>query len=382
MIGIHFTESSRLSDSSALISEAISHDLPACIMLFTAHGNDYAPRDLTTTLKTCPVTVFGASYPGLINKGKMHLTGAIVVTFDCPAYTRVFDLGNLEDSDLTDKHFGNELNQSKSSLATIIIADTFCVALDSLLECFFENWGGRSACLGAAAGTSQTAQQNAVYSSDGAQSNAAIMVMMPTALKTGSSHGFRSRSRTVRVTAARGDVIKSLDTRPAAEVYAELVSEFAGITVTEHTLHHIAPAFPLGVTVLGRKPLLRDVVAVTEDGGLRVLSRVEVGIFLRVFSFEPRDLIEASRMNIANLGSVRNSTKDVGIVFECISRREVLGDDFEGELQVIAEGQRLVGGITGGELEFSGAGYPEFLNKTLTIGYLSACSPTEEGLGG
>lgn len=74
MISIHFAAFSGSEATEAVIYEGISIDMPLSIMLFTGQWSTHLAADLDRALKTCPVTIFGASYPALIHDGEMHQT--------------------------------------------------------------------------------------------------------------------------------------------------------------------------------------------------------------------------------------------------------------------------------------------------------------------
>jgi len=368
MIKVHFTSSAKKEDTEAVLNAAAGQDdPPGCLMLFTAHENNYAPQELERALRTCTIPVFGASFRALIHEGTLHASGALVIAFDCPIYTHLFDISDPQGPAGVLTRYGPQLPTGAMELGAVLLADKYSLGLDAVLEWFFEHFGGTSTCLGAAAGTENSKQLNAVYSSKGVHVDTAIVAVMPVSIKTASAHGYSAKSRVVRVTSAADGLIRSLDTRAAADIYADLVSELVDIQVTVTALPSIASAFPLGIPVLGGKPVLRDVTNITSERALRVMSRIEVGAYLQVHSSEPEDLIGATR---ETLSAVRQPEDMAGVrvVFDCISRQEVLGEKFAEELDIIGSTPASVGALTGGELDFSGSGFPEFLNKTVTVG--------------
>jgi len=189
----------------------------------------------------------------------------------------------------------------------------------------------------------------------------------------GVSHGWTTISGPYKVTEAERNVIKSLDWKPAFEVYREVVEAHSNTPFMSLPFFDIAKSYPFGIAKLGTERVVRDPHTLDGDRNLICVGEVSEGSYVDILHAEPHDLIRAAGMALdkAKKDYSAETAPGLGFVIDCVSRVLFLEDEFVSELEaVVVPEVEFVGVCSMGEIANSGQDYLEFFNKTAVVAFL------------
>ncbi len=194
-----------------------------------------------------------------------------------------------------------------------------------------------------------------------------ILLLLPHRASVGISHGFKPVRGPFLAICARNRVV-SLDLRPAAEVYAQALRELTGRALGEEELKELLPLYPLGFTTEGRRTVIRDPFQVTPEGHLLCVGDLPSRGLVRIMSAERESLLQAVKALPAPEGD-----EVISLAFDCVSRKLLLGEGFEVELEAlrVALGPRGAGVLSLGEIG-PGDELATFHNKSAVLCRLKA----------
>ncbi len=205
-----------------------------------------------------------------------------------------------------------------------------------------------------------------------------VAIDAPLAFGVGIQHGWRPYGPPAMITRAHDDVAVELEDEPAFEVYRKTAA-IRGDEVDEELFREFATTHPLGIPQASGEHVIRDPLALSPDGGLRCVGEVPDRAIVRVMQGERLDLVRAAHTAATAARAGVEGSPGGGIVFDCVSRRRVLGDAVSDELRAIqvglGSGVPLMGCLTFGEIGGSGRTPPQFHNKTAVVLAL----PPDEG---
>jgi hypothetical protein len=190
------------------------------------------------------------------------------------------------------------------------------------------------------------------------------------AFGVGLRHGWHPYGPTSEVTRSDGPVALELDYEPAFDVYRRTAAS-RGDLVSRDRFAEFAMTHPLGVPQANGEYVIRDPLAVEPTGGLRCVAEVPDGCLVRVMQGDRDDLLGAA--HTAAVAARRGVAGSPGgtLVFDCVSRYLILGDDMSQELSAIragiGDGTPLMGCLTFGEVGSIGSAAPQFHNKTAVV---------------
>ncbi|MFH0877135.1 MAG: FIST N-terminal domain-containing protein [Candidatus Omnitrophota bacterium] len=190
----------------------------------------------------------------------------------------------------------------------------------------------------------------------------------------GLRHGWKPLGRPHVITKVKGNVIKSIENRPAVSIYEEYFGKSRG--EIKHDLLRISIYYPLGLYVPGETEyLLRNALRVDEDGGLVCQGDAFEGSDVRLMMGTKEWALEAATQAAKEAKeSLTDKTPKGALIFESVSRHKLLGRLTEKELSRIKEvlgDIPLLGIVTYGEqaplksVEHSGETY--FHNETVAL---------------
>lgn len=190
----------------------------------------------------------------------------------------------------------------------------------------------------------------------------------------GLRHGWKPLGKPHIITEVKGNVIKKIEGKPAVAIYEEYFSKSR--EEIERTLIRMSTYYPLGLYVPGETEyLLRNALRIDEDGGLVCQGDATAGNEVRLMMGTKDWALEAATQAAEEAKStLKDKTVKAALIFESVSRNNLLGRLTEKELSRIKEvlGEIPILGIcTYGEqaplksLEHYGETY--FHNETLAI---------------
>lgn len=232
---------------------------------------------------------------------------------------------------------------------------------------------------GGAAGDDLQMKETMVSMGADAASDALVLALLfsKKPLGVGVSHGHKSLSKSLEVTEAEGATIKSINGRPAWDVWREQTKDAAaenGIDVTALTpeseggyLLRYEAGLPVENELKVRAPLSRN-----EDGSINFACAVPEGAVIHITESTPERQVvsarEAAKKARAQLGS--DETVAGALVFDCICRNLILGDNFANAVRGMSEelgDVPLAGFETYGEIALDVGEFSGFHNTTSVV---------------
>lgn len=218
--------------------------------------------------------------------------------------------------------------------------------------------------VGGQAGDNGLAKQTFVFSKDGITDSGVVAAFLEgNALKIDNRYNLSwvPLGKKMSITEAQNTQIKTIDNKPAKDVYAHYLGDNVG-----ERLPHSAAEFPLVVERDGVL-LARHANKVLEDGSLDFMAPFYEGEQVQ-FAFCHSGLVTDSAKNLYD--EFCKDEHGAIFVYSCLSRKWVLGPDTHIEIAPLATLAPTSGFFSYGEY-FSNNGKNMFLSQTMTILALS-----------
>jgi len=354
-----------------LLEQAETAAVPGALVL-ACDGNGFTPAQLDPLLTSSPLPLFGGIFPRIIHGNELLERGSLVVGLPDPP--RMVYLPNLSDPEAD---FEEQLDQLVTDTfrdrTMMLFVDGFAQRIGSFIEALFNVFGLELNYIGGGAGSLSMKRTPCLITGDGLKSDGAMLALLETASGVGVSHGWGALTGPFRVTESDRNVIRSLEWRPAFDVYHEAVSRHAGRSFTAADYFDVAKAYPFGIARMGTEQIVRDPLGVGENGELVCVGEVPEGSFVSILHGDEQSLLcaAARALELGKAALPAGSTEGIRIAMDCISRVLFLDRQYGRELAVLNEGHpRLVGACTIGEIANCGDEYLEFYNKTAVVGVL------------
>ena len=192
----------------------------------------------------------------------------------------------------------------------------------------------------------------------------------------GVRHGWQRVGEPMLITDSSENVVKTIDDRPALDVYLERLNAPAEVGSDSAAFIEFAQTHPLGLDRQGGEDHVRFVGdANFEDRSLACIARVPQGGLAWLMEGSDESVLAATDAACSDALAGLDGHRPAGILaFDCIARRGVLGDDgVTAEVNRVArhsEGAPVAGFYTYGEIART-QGVTGFHNQTLVVMALS-----------
>jgi PAS domain S-box-containing protein len=349
-----------LGPSVALVFASAKYDLPELL------------RGVADVLGNVPT--IGATTAGEIC-GEIHHESVVVTVLASPYLTVRYGIGqrvsqgweNALDEALNsvalqtyfkgDPIFWSDLTRSGTAVFAMMFSPGETKHASSpgyeILEALKIRSLGRFPIVGGAAADDWKMETNCVFAGEEVFPDSVLIAIFETKLQFGIalSHGFQAEPIEVTVTAAEGKEILTLDNRPAADAYAELMG------YTRQSLEGKNMALTTGIVVGTYSPIggysVNIASYMTPAGGMRMNFPVAVGTKLTLMKAKTESMnaatSEALRRSMLR-GSITNPA--VSLVWYCALRPEMACSNSQEELSIAARmlcGRPLLGFCSFGE---------------------------------
>ena len=260
--------------------------------------------------------------------------------------------------------------------SALVLADALAGFTDDLIDQLTVRTGGVYRFFGGGAGDDARFEKTFVFYGTEVVADAAVAleVLSTKPIGVGVNHGWSPASERMRVTAAAGMTVGSLNAEPAAEIFAAHASatgqSFDRADPVPFFLHNV-----LGVeSAAGYR--LRVPLAVADDGAIACASNVPEGAASCIMATDAAAAADAAaNATRAALAQLEGNAPAVALVFDCVATRLRLGAAFEDELSAVQQelgdvpfaGFNTYGQIAQAEGQFSG-----FHNCTAVVCVLPA----------
>lgn len=260
------------------------------------------------------------------------------------------------------------------SVSVMTLADAFACDGETLVRALTCSTPAHWRHFGGTAGDDWAFRRSLVFAHGEVLRDAAVLVGMftDTAPSVMALHGLSVApgSREFVVTDIDGAVLRTLDDRPAAEVYEEELRRL-GLLASGDDLLEVMATFELGArTAYGDQLKIRAPLGLEPGGGVRLASSLPPGTVVSLVSADAEQLVAAARELSARTLEPRGQTPLRGaLVFDCAARLQLLGDRYDEEVQAFL-GRRnfpMVGMSCYGEIAKYGGSVEGFHNTTAVM---------------
>ena len=342
------------------------------VMLLVCDANEFTPQGIDDILKSTPVPLFGGVFPKIIYQGRCHEMGSLAVFL--PGAVKTLFIPELSNSEVDYEAIMDDALPGVDSARTLVVfPDGFSKRIGAFIASLFNIFGLEINYIGGGAGSMSMCRKPCLLTGEGMKADGAILAFLEMESGVGVSHGWELLNGPLRVTESDRNTIKTLDWRPAFDVYREIVELHSGKSFGPDDFFDISKAYPFGILRMGTEQIVRDPFRVEKDGSLVCVGEVPEGSCVNILHGSRSSLIRAAE-RAATLGRkalAEGLRERLCIFMDCISRVLFLGDHFEQELAaVFEEGLPMAGACTIGEIANRGDEFLEFYNKTAVVAIL------------
>lgn len=280
---------------------------------------------------------------------------------------------------------GRQLLASGIDKGTIFVfPDGFASDISEALRGLYSVMGAEFKYIGGGAGDNLRFFKTYQFTEAAIESDAlAVALLDGVAIEAVIGHGWRPKGEPLVVNRARGRRVFEIDGRPAFEAYSERLGGISRDNFAEWGMRH-----PLGFPDIWGNYLIRDPLKLAPDGSIEFVTEVPRDAVGYMMDCDVAELNETARL-VADKAVQGVSGPRFALIFDCISRYLLMGEDFERELRAmkesIGEGIPMLGVLTFGEVGSHGE-VPFFHNKTVAVAVgaeaLSRHKGRDEGEGG
>lgn len=359
----------------ASVEKVIAAEQVNGLLILACDANGFLPRQVDPELQKIPVPLFGGIFPSIIHGREKLDRGTIVAGLEArPTVYTLPALSNMHDK--FDATIGTLFPDTGKAKTMFVFFDGYSTGISSLLEGLYNIVGTGINYIGGGAGSINPDVLNmqhtpCLFTNKGLLQDAAIVALIELEAGVGVGHGWHKISGPYKVTESDGNAIKSLDLRPAFELYSEVIREHSGWIITRDNFFEIAKHYPFGMIRLESEAVVRDPFTVKEKD-LIVATPIPQESFINILTGDTRSLLTAAKQSfVAGMESYHGGEERTVFLVDCISRVLFLDQDFPLEIEAVSEpGTPLIGILSLGEVAHSGKDYMELYNKTCVTAVL------------
>ena len=362
----------------AATSEALAGDDAKLLVVFCSNSGDLGAMLEAINERSGGVPLIGCSTAGEITSGGPGDAGVVVAAFGGDGFTVHTAMADNASADL--RGAGAIVAGSMQHVAAcphrvmLLLTDGLAGDQQEIVRGAYSVLGASVPLVGGCAGYDQKWQASAQLHGDrvlaGAVVAAAIGSDAP--LGIGVRHGWQPIGEPVLVTRSANNRIYTLDDRPALDVYFERFDPPAEARVDQNAFTRFAATHPIGLSSRTGEPHVRMVGAADfDDGWMGFIAEVPQGRMAWFMEGGYDSVLEAPDAACAAALAPLDGVAPLGMLtFDCIARRQILGEDGSGaaiaRVSKSAGGAPVAGFYTYGEIART-HGQSGFHNQTLVV---------------
>lgn len=342
---------------------------PDAVILFASPRYDFGPLLAALDDAAHPRVLVGSSSSGEFTRTVNAEGLAAAVGLSAPEMTLTGTIARGLSRDRRGaaqelaRHFRAPAHPQYAHRSALLFADALAGQMEEFIEELVVRTGGAHQVFGGGAGGDASFDRRFVFLGREAVADAAVAleILSHKPLGLGVRHGWSAAGAPLRVTAAEGTQLVSLNAVPAAEVFDEHAERtrqaFDRAAPLPFFLHNI-----IGVdTGAGHK--LRVPLAVTGEGAVACATEVPAGATVHVMNVSRESAAgaaaESTREAVRGLQGGRPA---VALFFDCVATRLRMGADFDFEVDAVRgalgdaplAGCNTIGQFARGSHQFSG----------------------------
>lgn len=264
------------------------------ILVMACDANEFTKEQADPILKTIKKPVFGGIFPEIMYKTDKLEKGTIVAGL--PKSAEVHLIPNLSDMNVDYEDVLDEkIPDSPNAKTMFVFVDGLAKRISALIDSLFHIFGLEMNYIGGGAGSLSFVQKPVLFTNEGLVQDAAILALTDMESGVGVSHGWVDVQGPFKVTESDRNIIKSLDWKPAFQVYKEIVEKHSGKTFTDDNFFDIAKGYPFGISKLGAEKIVRDPLSLGENDSLICVGEVPKDVFVHILSGNTESLVNAAQ---------------------------------------------------------------------------------------
>jgi len=338
------------------------------ILFLMADENHFSEELLTPLVRTIKKPLIGGIFPELIFDGEGKKSGVLLIPLSFELRTQLFDLSEGPDEFLNqlEKVQGKSMDPLSS---LFVFVDALSQNKENYMQALFNFFGMNTSYIGGGAGSLSFESIPCIINNGGIHSNSAVIGWGNKPMSLGVAHGWHSFSDVLKITETKGNIVKSINWRPAFDVYKGIVEEHSGTSLTPEKFSELAKSYPLGVEKLDAEMVVRDPFKLCPQG-LHFVDSIQEGEYVKVLHGDIESLIRGASKAKALALSKSDETMDQDSLFciDCISRVLFMKEFYIRELETVAKNKHVSGVLTIGEIANEGDSFLEIYNKTIVLG--------------
>ncbi len=371
-MNIKVCKTGRIEEFENLINSVLQDKRVKTLFILSCDANDFKKDSVDNILKNIANPLFGGIFPEIIYGNEKLTKGTIVAGLYHEADVQIIpDLSNMALD--YEKIIEEKIPDSSKTKTMFIFVDGFAKRISTFIENLFNVFGLEFNYIGGGAGSLSLKQKPCLFTNDGLIQDSAILALMDLKSGIGVSHGWKEISGPYKVTKSDGNVIETLDWKPAFQIYKEVVEFHSEKIIKKNNFFYIAKGYPFGISKLEAEKIVRDPLMVVGKNALQCVGEVPEGSYVYVLNGDATSLINAAAkaFHLAENDFKTESDNKTTLFIDCISRVLFLEDKFKDELKAVCKKNiPLIGALTIGEIANNRKDYLEFYNKTAVIGIL------------
>lgn len=351
------------------IESMIAIDGVQGILILACDENGFTPDTVDEILTGFSIPVMGGIFPQIIHGTKNLSKGTIVAGL--PTKPDVQFIPGLTDQSVDyEELIDQKFPEICDAPTMFVFVDGLSVRIVELLDSLFNIFGLDINYVGGGAGSLSFEQRPCLFTNEGLKMDGAVLALVDLASGIGVGHGWESIRGPFKVTESEQNILKTLDWKPAFDVYKEVVEEASGQTFGKDNFFDISKGYPFGINKMGSEKIVRDPIAKGEEGTIVMVEGIPVESFVDILTGDNNSLVAAAQRayNQGQTAFPGEAEKPWTFFIDCISRVLFMEDEFVQELNAVHDTSiPLIGALTLGEIANSGDDYLEFYNKTAVI---------------
>jgi hypothetical protein len=340
------------------------------LLILAADENGFTPETVDPILSGLSVPVMGGIFPQIIY-GKENLSKGTIVA-GLPTTSNIQFIPDIKElsidfEEIIDEKFP-EISPDQQTM--FLFVDGLSIRIEDLLDSLFNVFGLDINYVGGGAGKLDFTPSYCLFTNDGLKKDGAVLAMTDLKSGIGVGHGWETIRGPFKVTESHLNEIRTLDWRPAFDVYREVVEEVSGEKFTKDNFLEMSKGYPFGINKVGSEKIVRYPFSEGENGAVVIVGTAPQESFVDILTGNNDSLVAAAGKAF-NEGKEAFSGSTINqwtFFIDCVSRVLFMEDEFIRELDAVSEDNvPLIGALTLGEIANSGDDYLEFYNKTAVI---------------
>jgi hypothetical protein len=342
-------------------------------MILASDADQWRPEAVNNLLQRLPISVFGGIFPNIIAGNKCQNRGTVLIGFQ-QALDGVVVENLTTREEILHLNVHTQCARFSRSNNLLVLVDGLSSNIERFVASLYTLVGSNATVVGGGAGSLDFIPKPCLFSNDGLIQDAAIVIELPFPLHSCVQHGWETLKGPYLVTDAQANILKSLNYKPAYEVYREEVETASNLHFNNDNFFDIAKIYPLGIEDLHGEIIVRDPIRV-KNNELVCVGAVPKNAMVYILKGENRKLIDSTRQaateayasfKVANNGQAPNT-----MILDCISRVLFLGSAYPEALQAInatvSNSKCTFGALTLGEIAGVRRGPINLLNKSTIV---------------